>query len=121
MGAGQLREMMKSAQQQWYGDALSQHDELFWASKGHFSIAELGFYNYPYLFGYLFSLGLYAQQARAGREFVPAYRALLTDTGRMSAEDLVEKHLGVDIREPGFWQESLNYVEEAVVRLERLV
>ena len=48
-------------------------------------------------------------------------RALLTDTGRMSAEDLVEKHLGVDIREPGFWQESLNYVEEAVVRLERLV
>ncbi|MFM4857046.1 M3 family oligoendopeptidase [Aeromonas hydrophila] len=121
VGAGQLRQMMKSAQQQWYGDTLSQYDELFWASKGHFSIAELGFYNYPYLFGYLFSLGLYAQQARAGREFVHAYRELLRDTGRMSAEDLVEKHLGVDIREPAFWQESLDYVEEAVVRLERLV
>ncbi|MBL0670062.1 M3 family oligoendopeptidase [Aeromonas hydrophila] len=121
VGAGQLRQMMKSAQQQWYGDTLSQYDELFWASKGHFSIAELGFYNYPYLFGYLFSLGLYAQQARAGREFVHAYRELLRDTGRMSAEDLVEKHLGVDIREPAFWQESLDYVEEAVARLERLV
>ncbi|WOX49831.1 M3 family oligoendopeptidase [Aeromonas sp. XH] len=121
VGAGQLREMMKSAQQQWYGDALSQYDELFWASKGHFSIAESGFYNYPYLFGYLFSLGLYAQQARAGRAFVPAYRALLQDTGRMSAEALVEKHLGVDIRAPVFWQESLRYVEEAVERLERLV
>lgn len=121
VGAGQLRQMMKSAQQQWYGDTLSQYDELFWASKGHFSIAELGFYNYPYLFGYLFSLGLYAQQARAGREFVHAYRELLRDTGRMSAEELVEKHLGVDIREPAFWQESLNYVEEAVARLERLV
>ncbi|WP_324003809.1 M3 family oligoendopeptidase [Aeromonas hydrophila] len=121
VGAGQLRQMMKSAQQQWYGDTLSQYDELFWASKGHFSIAELGFYNYPYLFGYLFSLGLYAQQARAGREFVHAYRELLRDTGRMSAEELVEKHLGVDIREPVFWQESLDYVEEAVARLERLV
>ncbi|AGM44520.1 M3 family oligoendopeptidase [Aeromonas hydrophila] len=121
VGAGQLRHMMKSAQQQWYGDTLSQYDELFWARKGHFSIAELGFYNYPYLFGYLFSLGLYAQQARAGREFVHAYRELLRDTGRMSAEELVEKHLGVDIREPAFWQESLDYVEEAVARLERLV
>ncbi|WP_338887352.1 M3 family oligoendopeptidase [Aeromonas rivipollensis] len=121
LGAGQLRAMMKSAKQQWYGDSLSQYDELFWASKSHFSIAEFGFYNYPYLFGYLFSLGLYAQKERVGDDFVPAYRALLADTGRMSAESLVEKHLGVDIREPAFWQESLRYVEEAVERLERLV
>ncbi|MCK2084511.1 M3 family oligoendopeptidase [Aeromonas sp. 3925] len=121
LGAGQLRAMMKSAKQQWYGDSLSQYDELFWASKGHFSIAEFGFYNYPYLFGYLFSLGLYAQKERVGADFVPAYRALLADTGRMSAESLVEKHLGIDIREPAFWQESLRSVEEAVERLERLV
>ncbi|MND86882.1 Peptidase family M3 [compost metagenome] len=121
LGASQLRAMMKSAKQQWYGDSLSQYDELFWASKSHFSIAEFGFYNYPYLFGYLFSLGLYAQKARVGADFVPAYRALLADTGRMSAESLVEKHLGVDIREPAFWEESLRYVEEAVERLERLV
>ena len=121
LGAGQLRAMMKSAKQQWYGDSLSQYDELFWASKSHFSIAEFGFYNYPYLFGYLFSLGLYAQKARVGADFVPAYRALLADTGRMSAESLVEKHLGVDIREPAFWEESLRYVEEAVERRERLV
>ncbi|MFM4677075.1 M3 family oligoendopeptidase [Aeromonas media] len=121
LGAGQLRAMMKSAKQQWYGDTLSQYDELFWASKSHFSIAEFGFYNYPYLFGYLFSLGLYAQKARVGADFVPAYRALLADTGRMSAESLVEKHLGVDIRQPAFWEESLRYVEEVVSRLERLV
>lgn len=121
VGASQLRAMMKSAKEQWYGDSLSQYDELFWASKGHFSIADLGFYNYPYLFGYLFSLGLYAQKERAGSDFVDAYRALITDTGRMSAEALVEKYLGVDIREPAFWQESLRYVEETVSRLERLV
>ncbi|MGY6037444.1 M3 family oligoendopeptidase [Aeromonas sp. AE23HZ002T15] len=121
VGVSQLRVMMKSAKEQWYGDSLCQYDELFWASKGHFSIAEFGFYNYPYLFGYLFSLGLHAQKERVGGDFVEAYRALLTDTGRMSAEDLVEKHLGIDIREPAFWQESLRQVEEAVSRLERLV
>jgi oligoendopeptidase F len=121
VGASQLSAMMKSAREQWYGDSLSQYDELFWASKCHFSLAECGFYNYPYLFGYLLSLGLHAQKVRSGAEFAPAYRALLRDTGRMSAEDLVEKHLGVDIREPAFWQESLHQVEEVVSRLERLV
>ena len=84
--------MMKSALQ-CYGDALSQYRRAVLGQQGHFSIAESGFYNYPYLFGYLFSLGLYAQHAGRG-EFVPAYRALLRDTGRMSAEALVEKHLG---------------------------
>lgn len=121
VGAERLRTMMSAARAHWYGDSLSQYDELFWASKGHFSLAEFGFYNYPYLFGYLFGLGIHAQKARTGREFARAYRELLTDCGRMSAEALVEKHLGVDIREPAFWQESLRQVAEAVERLERLV
>ena len=67
----------------------------------------LRFYNYPYLFGYLFSLGVYQQlmsRQAAGRRVAKAYRALLRDTGRMSAEELVERHLGQDIREPAFWQ-----------------
>ncbi|MGY4025290.1 M3 family oligoendopeptidase [Aeromonas rivuli] len=121
VGASQLRSLMKSAMEQWYGDSLSRHDDLFWASKGHFSISEVGFYNYPYLFGYLFALSLYAQKVREGSGFAETYRALLTDTGRMSAEDLIAKHLGVDIREPDFWHESLNYVEEGVERFERLI
>ena len=121
VGASQLRSLMKSAMEQWYGDSLSRHDDLFWASKGHFSISEVGFYNYPYLFGYLFALSLYAQKVREGSGFAETYRALLTDTGRMSAEDLIAKHLGADIREPDFWHESLNYVEEAIVRFERLI
>ena len=45
-----------------------------------------------------------------------AYRALLRDTGRMSAEELVERHLGQDIRKPAFWQGSLALVEAAVAR-----
>jgi len=45
---------------------MSESDPYFWASKLHFSISEISFYNYPYLFGYLFSKGIYAQRAAKG-------------------------------------------------------
>ncbi|MNO06230.1 hypothetical protein D3C81_2279360 [compost metagenome] len=48
-----------------------------------------------------------------------AYRALLRDTGCMSAEALVAKHLGQDIREAAFWQGSLALVAAAVDRFEQ--
>ncbi|MNG19563.1 hypothetical protein D3C84_1037330 [compost metagenome] len=96
---------------------------MFWAAKAHFSIAGFGFYNYPYLFGYLFSLGVYQQlishQAAGEQDVAQAYRALLRDTGRMSAEELVVKHLGQDIREAAFWQGSLALVAAAVDRFEQ--
>ena len=52
----------------------------------------------------------------ATQSVAKAYRALLRDTGRMSAEELVERHLGQDIRKPAFWQGSLALVEAAVAR-----
>ena len=35
---------------------------MFWASKMHFHLTSPQFYNFPYTFGYLFALGVYAQQ-----------------------------------------------------------
>jgi oligoendopeptidase F len=115
-----LKALMRDSWQHWYEDSLASYDEMFWASKLHFSIAELSFYNYPYLFGYLFSLGIYAQKQRYGSEFNELYTALLRDTGRMTAEDLVQHHLQQDIRQPDFWQASLAIVDQAVSRLEAL-
>ncbi len=117
----QLREMMSESWKMWYADSLSEYDDLFWASKLHFSISSLGFYNYPYLFGYLFSLGIYAQQPAYGSQFNQRYTSLLRDTGILSAEDVVQKHLQKDLKSPEFWQESLNIVEKSVVRFEQLV
>ncbi|MGB3298101.1 MAG: M3 family oligoendopeptidase [Phormidesmis sp.] len=122
----QLSEMMNDSWQLWFEDSLSQYDNLFWASKLHFSISSLGFYNYPYLFGYLFSLGIYAQQPPTERgesspSFNKQYTALLRDTGTMTAEELVQKHLQKDLRQPQFWQDSLTIVEKSVARFEQLV
>ncbi|MEH8153268.1 M3 family oligoendopeptidase [Aeromonas caviae] len=120
VSSARLKGLTDEAWGRWYEQSLDRYHPLFWAAKAHFSIAGFGFYNYHYLFGYLFSLGVYQQlmsrQAAGEAGVAEAYRALLRDTGRMSAEELVERHLGQDIREPAFWQGSLALVEAAVAR-----
>ncbi|MBE9030643.1 M3 family oligoendopeptidase [filamentous cyanobacterium LEGE 11480] len=118
--ADTLKTMMGDSWQHWYEDSLASYDEMFWASKLHFSMAGLSFYNYPYLFGYLFSLGIYAQKERYGEAFNELYTNLLRDTGSMTAENLVQQHLQQDIRQPAFWQASLDIVDRGVSRLEAL-
>jgi oligoendopeptidase F len=102
------------------GDALSEYDGMFWATKLHFYMTSPQFYNFPYTFGYLFALGVYAQSsASGGAGFHARYVALLRDTGRMTAEDLVAKHLGVTIAEPAFWEASCAIVDRKVDAFER--
>ena len=94
--------------------AISEPDPMFWASKLHFYISGLSFYNFPYLFGYLFSLGVYASRDRLGDEFFERYQALLRDTGRMTAEDLARKHLDADLTAEDFWKQTLAALEPRV-------
>ncbi|MCV5960693.1 oligoendopeptidase, partial [Escherichia coli] len=68
---------------------MSEPDPYFWASKLHFSIDSVSFYNYPYLFGFLFSKGIYAQRETKSEAFYTDYINLLRDTGCMMAEDVV--------------------------------
>ncbi|PSW21504.1 oligoendopeptidase F [Photobacterium sanctipauli] len=117
----QLKALMAEKWREWYGDAMAETNDMFWASKLHFSIAELSFYNYPYLFGYLFSKGVYAQREAKGSHFYEDYKALLCDTGSMTAEEVVQKHLGMDIREPEFWQQSIEMVSRQIDEFEALV
>ncbi|MCY9822000.1 M3 family oligoendopeptidase [Aeromonas media] len=123
VSSARLKALTDEAWGRWYEKSLSRYHPMFWAAKAHFSIAGFGFYNYPYLFGYLFSIGVYQQlisrQAAGEQDVAQAYRALLRDTGRMSAEELVVKHLGQDIREAAFWQGSLALVAAAVDRFEQ--
>jgi oligoendopeptidase F len=117
----ELKELMSDAWRNWYGEALSEPDPMFWASKLHFFISGLSFYNFPYLFGYLFSLGVYASRERFGDEFFPRYQALLRDTGRMTAEQLAIKHLDVDLTEPEFWNQTLAALEPRVDAFEAVI
>ena len=112
---------MSEAWQTWYGDALSEPDPMFWASKLHFYISELSFYNFPYLFGYLFSLSVYARKDSADGDFYERYVALLRDTGRMKAEDIAVRHLNADLTEKTFWRETMSSLEARVDAFEDLL
>src|SRR5690625_3955363 len=98
-----LNELMVEAQREAYADSLSSYHPHFWASKLHFFIDRVPFYNFPYTFGYLFSLGIYAEYLKQPEGFEDKYIALLQDTGSMKVEDLAEKHLGVDVTKEDFW------------------
>ena len=119
--AAELSRMMEESWAKWYEDSISEYDPMFWASKLHFSISGMSFYNYPYLFGYLFSLGVYAQKEKQGQSFRQAYIEILKDTGRMTSEELIMKHLSKDIRQEAFWNDSLDIVEGLITRFEGLL
>lgn len=110
----EFSETMCAAWSRAYGDTLSEMNSMFWCSKLHFHISGLSFYNFPYTFGYLFALGVYAQREHQGDKFYSNYVSLLRDTGKMSAEDVARKHLGVELNKPEFWQQSIDMVKRQV-------
>lgn len=105
--ASRLNELMAEAQREAHGDALDTVHPHFWASKLHFYITEVPFYNFPYTFGYLFSLSIYAKAIEEGEDFEKKYIALLRDTAIMTVEELAMKHLGEDITEQAFWAKGV--------------
>ena len=111
---------MRDAWISWYGDSLAEPDDLFWVNKLHFYFSSTSFYNFPYLFGYLFSQSVYQRKDALGGRFFERYKSLLEDTGRMTAEELAEKHLNVDLTKPDFWQQTVDCLEPRITYFEEL-
>ncbi|WP_163653005.1 M3 family oligoendopeptidase [Listeria sp. PSOL-1] len=118
--ANSLNRLMEEAQREAYMDSLAEYHPEFWASKLHFYIADVPFYNFPYTFGYLFSLGIYQHARKTGSSYEDDYIALLKDTGKMTTEELAQKHLGVDLTTASFWEDTLAVTEEDVREFLRL-
>ncbi|MBB6446639.1 M3 family oligoendopeptidase [Bacillus benzoevorans] len=109
-----INELMLQAQKEAYGDSLAGYHPHFWCSKLHFFIDDVPFYNFPYTFGYLFSLSIYAEFLKNPDGFENKYIALLRDTGAMKVEELAMKHLGVDVTKPAFWEAGIGLMEKDV-------
>ncbi|MGB8644393.1 MAG: M3 family oligoendopeptidase [Anaerolineae bacterium] len=118
----EFKEYILDAQRETYGDGLDP-DKLhpyMWAVKGHYYSTGLSFYNFPYLFGLLFGLGLYRRYQQAPEEFTRGYDDLLASTGMADAATLAAR-FGIDIRTPDFWRSSLDIIREDVQRFEGLI
>ena len=106
----EITRLMVEAQKEAYIDGLGSYHPHFWAAKLHFFIDEIPFYNFPYTFGYLFSLGIYAKASQHADGFEDQYIALLRDTASMTTEELAKKHLDTDLHQATFWQAGIDMV-----------
>jgi pepF/M3 family oligoendopeptidase len=121
ISAQELCDMMADAQRSAYGEGLDERylHPYMWTWKPHYYRPELSFYNFPYAFGLLFGLGLYAIYQKRGPAFVPDYVSLLARTGENHAADLAAE-FGIDIRSPLFWEASLGMIARRIERYEQL-
>lgn len=106
----EITRLMVEAQKEAYINGLGSYHPHFWAAKLHFFIDEVPFYNFPYTFGYLFSLGIYAKESQHADGFEDQYIALLRDTASMTTEELAKKHLDTDLHQATFWQAGIDMV-----------
>ncbi len=116
----ELCELMRQAQQETYGDGLDNNHlhPYMWAVKGHYYSSS--FYNYPYTFGALFGLGLYAQYQKDPEQFKIHYDQLLSQTGMNDAITLA-KNFGINIQAEDFWQTSIDVMRKSIDEFETLV
>ncbi len=117
LSADELCEIMESAQAATYGEGLDEkyRHKFMWTWKPHYYYASLSFYNFPYAFGMLFGVGLYAIYQQRGESFIPDYQNLLASTGEAPAADLAAR-FDIDIRSKQFWADSLQVVSQRIDR-----
>lgn len=122
LSASEMRAIMVEAQRDTYGEGLddSSLHPYMWAAKPHYYSSSRSFYNFPYMFGLLFGLGLFAQYHRTPQAFLEVYDDLLSSTGMADAAALAAR-FDIDIRTPDFWRSSLNVIAQDVERYESLV
>lgn len=120
LSAPELCALMREAQLATYGDGLDPEalHPYMWAVKPHYYGDT--FYNFPYTFGLLFGLGLYARYEADPEGFRAHYDELLASTGLDDAATLAAR-FGIDLRTPDFWRASLDRIRAQIARFEELV
>lgn len=122
LSAEEFNELMHAAQMETYGDAIVEESlhPYMWAVKSHYYSAGYAFYNYPYMFGLLFGLGLYAQYQQDPETFKANYDSLLASTGSADAATLAAR-FGIDTRSKEFWTASLDVIRQDIDEFVSLV
>jgi pepF/M3 family oligoendopeptidase len=119
LSVAELNELMLDAQRQTYGNAVDPLHPYMWAVKVHYYSVSNPYYNFPYAFGLLFGLGLYARYRADPERFKSGYDDLLSSTALADAATLAQG-IGIDIRRPEFWGASLDVIRDHITRFEEL-
>lgn len=114
-----IGELWQEENRRLYGDTVTLTDgyRWWWSYIPHF--VHSPFYCYAYAFGELLVLALFELYALQGPDFVPRYLALLEAGGSDQPEALLEP-LGVDLRQPDFWQMGMRPLQRLIAEAEEL-
>ncbi|AID45297.1 pepF/M3 family oligoendopeptidase [Candidatus Arthromitus sp. SFB-mouse-Japan] len=116
-----LNSIMLNAQKEAYGDSM--HHEYFkeaWIYKSHYYDFNYNFYNYPYAFGLLFSLGIYDCYLNNSNDFHVKYEELLSKSGKNNLEDLGEI-FNIDVSDKDFFRRSIEILKNKYYKYKDLV
>lgn len=119
LGVSELDEMMRAAQADAYGEGLDQstaHPHM-WIVKPHYYGSH--FYNWPYTYGLLFGLGLFAQYRADPERFQAGYDDVLSRAGMNTAEELGAS-FGLDVTAHEFWASSLDVIAARMDQYQQL-
>ncbi|MFC1857893.1 M3 family oligoendopeptidase [Thermodesulfobacteriota bacterium] len=118
-----LQELMTATQHRIFGDTLLADgaDPYFWASKLHFYITDIAFYNFPYTFGFLLARALIHRFYKEGSAFLPRYEMFLKMAGSDTVENVTRDSLEVDVSTADFWAESIRSLGEPLERYKRFI
>jgi pepF/M3 family oligoendopeptidase len=119
LGVSEFNEIMLQAQSDAYGDGLDQstrHPHM-WVLKPHYYGSH--FYNWPYTYGLLFGLGLYAKYQSNPDHFRENYDTVLSRAGMDTAEELGQA-FGIDVTDVAFWTSSLDVLRARMLDYEKL-
>jgi oligoendopeptidase F len=122
LSVDELNDLMLEAQRETYGDGLDEEllHPYMWAMKPHYYSTGRSFYNYPYMFGLLFGLGLYARYQQDPETFKRGYDDLLSSTGMADAATLAGR-FGINLRTEDFWRASLEIIRQDIDQFEALI
>jgi pepF/M3 family oligoendopeptidase len=111
----ELTDLSATAQKEVFADAVDPDtiQKYRWLYVPHYYTTS--YYNFPYIFGLLFGLGLYAIYQQDGAGFQADYDDLLSRTGMGQAVELAAA-FGIDIRQPAFWETSLDVLRADIDR-----
>ena len=121
LSAQEMKEIMLDAQKQTYGDGLDENcmHPYMWACKSHYYSTGIHFYNFPYAFGLLFGLGVFALYQEKGDAFLPVYDKLLEATSSGDVRD-VAATVGIDVADVNFWRKSISVLVKSIDEFEKL-
>jgi pepF/M3 family oligoendopeptidase len=118
LSVAELDDIMLRSQRAAYGDGIDpdvMHPRM-WAVKGHYFTP---FYNWPYTYGLLFGIGLYARYLDDPDRFRSGYDDLLSSTGLVDAAGLAGR-FDIDVRATAFWASSLDVLRARIDAFEQL-